>query len=272
MIAPFTVSTLPWGIGILIIKVSSLLPSSGSFAFSYTCTCLSAINPDFFTATSEPLLWDFPLPPAQSCSHEQCTPQCHIPALQQDLQQVAPQLLTALQHYPWTDFHIKAANIYLEVPQDTLSATTTFTEQHLHISEYVELFKELYLKKRNTGMQKSLLLASEFMAGNEVISSAVIYCCTTKPVRYKQRRQPCRTINCHKPNWHQEMLKNHMKTTPKMGHRGPFGSCSFAGRGCRQRGDVSPWPPPSHSRDGMGAGIPCGFSLAFIHSVQSSNL
>lgn len=99
-------------------------------------------------------------------------------------------------------------------------------------------------------MQKSLLLASEFIAWNEVISSAVIYCCTTKPMRYKQRRQPCRTINCHKPNCHHEMHKNHVKATPKMGHRRLFGSCSSAGRGCRQRGDGSPWPPPSHSWDG----------------------
>lgn len=78
----------------------------------------------------------------------------------------------------------------------------------------------------------------------------MIYCCTMTPMGYKQRRQPCRTINCRKPNCHHKMHKSHVKTTMLMGHRGPFGSCSSAGMRysylfqSRQGGDARPWIPP----------------------------
>lgn len=45
------------------------------------------------------------------------------------------------------------------------------------------------------------------MVGNKAISFAMIYCCTMRPTRYKQRRQPCRTINCHKPSCHHKTHK-----------------------------------------------------------------
>lgn len=119
-------------------------------------------------------------------------------------------------------------------------------------------------------MHKSLFLASEFIAGNETISFAVIFCCTTRPMRYKQRRQPCRTINCHKPNCHHEMHKSHVKTTPLTGRRGPFGSCSSTGmkHRClfqgRQGRDAPAWPP-RHQDEGL------GHPLASTHGGQSSN-
>lgn len=47
----------------------------------------------------------------------------------------------------------------------------------------------------------------------------MIYCCTIRPTRYKQRRQPCRTINCHKPSCHHKIHKSLVKTTLLMGHR-----------------------------------------------------
>lgn len=124
--------------------------------------------------------------------------------------------------------------------------------------------------RREAGMHKSLLPASEFIAGNEAISFAVIYRCTTRPMRYKQRRQPCRTINCHKPNCHHEMQKSHVKTAPLTGRRGPFGSCSSSGmkHRClfqsRQGGDAWAWPP-RHQDEGL------GHLLALTHGGQSSN-
>lgn len=56
----------------------------------------------------------------------------------------------------------------------------------------------------------------------------MIYCCTVRPTRYKQRRQPCRTINCHKPSCHHKRHKSLVKTTLLMGHRGFYGSCASA--------------------------------------------
>lgn len=61
----------------------------------------------------------------------------------------------------------------------------------------------------------------------------MICCCAARPTRYKQRRQPCRTINSHKPSCHHSMHKSLVKTTLLMGHRGFYGSCTSADMGYR---------------------------------------
>lgn len=168
------------------LRVSSLLPSSGVFASSYVRPCLTAINPNFFRAPREFLLLASPLPTSSnSAPIKQSTPWCQVPGLGQDPQQVQPQhgqvqaaqrmhtawcqcqkALSPLSHLcPFPHIqpdpnhllhsHINTASVYLEVPHDAISATITFTKQHPHTRGYTELCERLHLKKGSGDAQIS---------------------------------------------------------------------------------------------------------------------
>lgn len=87
---------------------------------------------------------------------------------------------------------------------------------------------------------------------------------------YKQRREPCRTINCHKQNCHHGTPTSYVKTTLLMGHSGGILAAALllargTGASCKAGKGETPGPGLHHHLQFLpspyqGLGHPPGFS------------